>query len=59
MTLERLLRELRLNPESLRNVTAQHEKPPQPACYAPYPPELDWRPRLALQVRGIRLPYVY
>ncbi len=59
MSLDALLHELRLDAGFLRNVTAWREAPPRPPRYAPYPAKLDWRLPMALQQRGIYLPYVH
>jgi DEAD/DEAH box helicase domain-containing protein len=57
MSLHSLLRDLRLDSQFTRNVTAWQRLPAQPARHADFPPALDARLIAALRARGIEQPY--
>ncbi len=57
MPLDSLLNQLQLDVPFLRHVTAWERLPARPAQYAPWPDDLDQRLPLAMQTRGIHLPY--
>ena len=57
MAIEALIRNLRLDPAFMRNVTAWEVLPAQPAHLFPLPAELDPTLATALRSRGIDMLY--
>jgi len=59
VNLHQLLRDLRLDPQFTRNVTAWQRLPPRLARHADFPPQLDARLIAALGARGIERLYAH
>ena len=59
VVLHQLLRDLRLDLQFTRNVTAWQRLPARPARYADFPPGLDARLSAALRARGIKRLYTH
>lgn len=59
MSLDPLIQHLQLEPEFRRGICHWQRIPARPARHAPWPAALDARLPLALQARGIHLPYTH